>query len=203
MEHSNSYLKTADLKSIEEFCRLHGAHMTFMPGETFQKAGVKVRSVGFLVRGGIRYSCSDSNGMAHIVGYVFDNGFFADYSSYLRDIPARLEITFAEETEAYIVSAEKLRDSTISGIGPEKMLRLVSEDLFVRTETKMLEFCTRTPEERYIGLLQDSPDIFRRIPLKDIARYIGIAPETLSRIRRRITVRKAEEEHLPGGGNPT
>lgn len=199
MKHFNSYLETVDLQKVEEFCRNYGKLKTFSADETFQKAGGNVRRFGYLVSGSIRYSCCDGNGRMHTVGYAFDNSFFADYSAFLRDIPAKLEITFIEKSEVYVVPSETIRSFVTSDIGQEHIFRLLSEDLFIRMEARMLDFYIKSPEERYIGLLQDCPDLFRRITLKEIAQYIGITPETLSRIRHRLTVRKAELENLPGG----
>lgn len=65
--------------------------------------------------------------------------------------------------------------------------RLTVETLYVEKLNREFSFLSDTAEERYLKLMKDQPDLFQKIPLKHIASYMGITPQALSRIRRRIS----------------
>ena len=64
--------------------------------------------------------------------------------------------------------------------------RLVSEELFIKLSLRINDLLIKTPEERYLALLDEDSRIAQRIPQYMIASFLGVTPETLSRIRRRI-----------------
>lgn len=69
----------------------------------------------------------------------------------------------------------------------ETVSRVVMERVFAEQQKLLISYHTDTPEQRYLNLLQNRPDIFQRVPQYHIASYIGVRPESLSRIRKRIT----------------
>lgn len=96
----------------------------------------------------------------------------------------------------YIVAAE---DSLISMSNPdmeeeifekfpkfEKLCRLMSEELLVKQQINFDDFKTSSPEQRYLNMVQNRPDLIQRIPQHQLASYIGVKPQSLSRLRSRI-----------------
>ncbi|WP_214227974.1 Crp/Fnr family transcriptional regulator [Pedobacter sp. B4-66] len=71
----------------------------------------------------------------------------------------------------------------------EKLCRLVSEDLHSKSQIAFDNFKISTPEQRYLNLLEIRPDLAQRIPQYYLASYLGITPQSLSRMRNRL-VRK-------------
>lgn len=68
----------------------------------------------------------------------------------------------------------------------ETLCRVLSEELLVKQQINFDEFKTSSPEQRYLNLLQKRPDLIHRVPQHQLASYLGIKPQSLSRLRARI-----------------
>jgi len=68
----------------------------------------------------------------------------------------------------------------------ESLCRIKSEELLIKNQTSFAIFMNSTPEQRYLNLLKDRPDLIQRVPQYQLASYLGIKPESLSRIRKRL-----------------
>jgi CRP-like cAMP-binding protein len=66
------------------------------------------------------------------------------------------------------------------------LCRLLSEELLVKNQATFDSFKTSSPEQRYVNLLESRPDLLQRVPLRQLASYLGMKPESLSRIRKRL-----------------
>jgi len=69
----------------------------------------------------------------------------------------------------------------------ETISRVIMEDYFAEQKKLLTSFLTASPEQRYVKLLESRPGLFQRVPQYQLASYIGVKPESLSRIRKRIT----------------
>ncbi|MBL7728418.1 MAG: Crp/Fnr family transcriptional regulator [Dinghuibacter sp.] len=72
----------------------------------------------------------------------------------------------------------------------ELMCRRLSEELLAKKQIDFDEFKTSSPEDRYMNLLQNRPDLIQRVPQHQLASYLGIKPQSLSRLRARILEKK-------------
>jgi CRP/FNR family transcriptional regulator, anaerobic regulatory protein len=71
----------------------------------------------------------------------------------------------------------------------QRLQRLFVETLFFRMRDKLLSLYADDPETRYLNLLQNEPELVQRVPQYHLASYLGIEPESLSRLKRRIISR--------------
>lgn len=69
----------------------------------------------------------------------------------------------------------------------ETMCRILSEELLAKERMNFDEFKTSTPEQRYLNLIEKRPDLIQRVPQHQLASYLGIQPQSLSRLRARIS----------------
>jgi CRP-like cAMP-binding protein len=72
----------------------------------------------------------------------------------------------------------------------ETLCRILSEQLLAKNQSSFDEFKTSSPEQRYLSLLQNRPDLLNRVPQHQLASYLGITPQSLSRMRARIVEKK-------------
>jgi CRP-like cAMP-binding protein len=68
----------------------------------------------------------------------------------------------------------------------DTMCRILSEELLAKQQINFDEFKTSSPEQRYLNLIQKRPDLIQRVPQHQLASFLGIAPQSLSRLRARI-----------------
>ena len=118
--------------------------------------------------------------------FFFENGWYADYGSYLSGKPSEQNIEALEKTELLVLPKASL-DELFEEIPTfEKFGRLMAEKAFLgmRQYTEMVT--KQTAEERYLNLIKDRPKVIERISQHYIASYLGIKAPSLSRIRKRI-----------------
>ncbi len=120
-------------------------------------------------------------------GFLFENEFVTAYDSFLTRTPSEYQIETLTDTLLWKIShkdLEEVYESTSSG---NTIGRKMAERMFLIKSKRELSLLSKTAEERYLDLFSDRPKLLQQIPLKYIASYIGVTPQALSRIRRRIT----------------
>jgi CRP-like cAMP-binding protein len=150
------------------------------------KAGEIENSLSFVEKGIIRfYNYKEENDMTF--NFVFENEFVSAYDSFLTQQPCLYNIETLSYTTLWRLSFEDLQ--IIYGrteIG-NRIGRYAGEDLFLKKSKREFSFLNNTAEQRYLKLFSEQRKLIEQIPLKYIASYIGITPQALSRIRRRIS----------------
>ncbi len=104
--------------------------------------------------------------------------------------PSEFYISCVEDT-TLIVSNPKLEAVNFSKFPRLELLyRILSEERFIKEQINFDEFKTSSPEQRYLNLLQSRPSLIQRVPQHQLASYLGIKPQSLSRLRARIIEKK-------------
>jgi CRP/FNR family transcriptional regulator, anaerobic regulatory protein len=117
--------------------------------------------------------------------FAFENHFFGDYMSILTGAPTPLEITTLEKCELLRLTKTdylKLGESEIGMV----LMRAAAEGSYLWKQQQQIDLLTKTAEERYRDLLITHPDVVQRVAQKHLASYLGITPQSFSRIRRKI-----------------
>lgn len=146
--------------------------------------------IGFIINGSVRYYHIKDG--TEITGYFsFENEFVSSYKSYLTQQPCTGYIQALEQTELILISRKNMDmmlNSPLLAYKMERFGRLVAEYYICCYEDRITSFITKTPEERYLKILQTEPEIMQRVPQHYIANFLGITPVSLSRIRKRTLV---------------
>lgn len=154
-------------------------------GEFLSQAGEISNYVSFINRGSLRVymEISEQEISKH---FFFDHEYASDYASFLTRTPGLLNIKALEDTELMELSYENVQMLYERYPVWQKYGRLIAEKLYIQVANRTQELLLRTPEEMYIRLIEAQSPIIARIPQHYIASYLGIQPESLSRIRKRI-----------------
>ena len=154
-------------------------------GEFLSQAGEVCNYASFINRGSLRVflEVRDQEVSKH---FFFDREYACDYSSFLTRQPGLLNIKALEDTELMELSYEKVQVLYERFPVWQKYGRLIAENLYIQVARRSQELLLRSPEEMYIRLVEARSPIIARIPQHYIASYLGIQPESLSRIRKRI-----------------
>lgn len=154
--------------------------------EFYLKQGEIAKSKAFLVKGAVRYFYLDNNLKENTLFFRFENSWLGDIESYHGQIPAKINIQVLEDSEILIMS--KTDFSILQQQIPvlEKWYAINAVKMYASLFNKLVEAKLRTPEEKYLHLLDNEPQIFQRVSLQHIAAYLEIEPQSLSRLRRRL-----------------
>lgn len=146
--------------------------------------------IGFIVNGSVRYYHVKDG--TEITGYFsFENEFVSSYKSFLTQQPSTGYIQALEQTELILISRKNMDmmlNHPLLGYKMERFGRLVAEHYICCYEDRITSFITETPEERYLKMLETTPEIMQRVPQHYVANFLGITPVSLSRIRKRTLI---------------
>src|SRR5258706_12464784 len=141
----------------------------------------------FVVRGCLRLYQVDSEGAFHILQFATENNWVHDLASFHREIPSRLNIDAMEETVVLRITLLDLIDLYLKGNHFNRIFRVLLENSFILQQDRLSQLFSSTAEERYQSFLETYPHLLTRLSQVQIAAYLGVTPEFLSRIRNRMT----------------
>ena len=153
-------------------------------GDYFVQQGQVCRQVGFINQGLLRYYIN-RDGEEKIYDFGKENDFTCDYQSFLPQQPCQRNIQAVEDTDLLVVSHADLQRIFTELTHGERFGRLMAEQLFVTTIGQVTSLYTDSAEERYQAFLRQYPTLQTRLPQYFIASYVGVKPQSLSRIRAR------------------
>ena len=158
-------------------------------GDFFLADGQVCKHAGFIVKGLVRYYIN-YDGEEKTYEFGQENNFVCNYESFLPQTPSTKIIQALEDCEIWQISYADLQLFYQSVSGAERFGRLVIEQVFVQLLQALSSLYTDIPEYRYKKLLKEHPDLLQRVSQYHVASYVGVKPQSLSRIRKRIFTEK-------------
>lgn len=153
----------------------------------FLKAGQIAKYKAYINKGSVRNFTTDEKGGEHILYFSFEDWWVGDLESFYNQQPATINVQAMEDCE--ILCLPKA-DFERLGVQIPKLKQLFDEkekrSLFSHIQ-RLQEVKSLSAEERYLSLINKHPEIFQRIPLQYIAMYLDIEPQSLSRLRKRLS----------------
>lgn len=170
------------IKIIQLFETIH-----VKKNEHLYRSGEIARQVYFVEQGCLRQYYINNNGEERTIYFKTEDGWCSELVSFLDNKPTELCV-------------QALEDSTLQAINQKNWVYAISQFQsftlgFIRAQQdtnfmlkkRLAEATVETPEEKYLRFVKEEPHLLQRIPLYQIAAYLAITPETLSRIRKKIT----------------
>lgn len=158
--------------------------VSFNKKDFLLRQGEICKHVMYLNKGALSYFI-EQDGKEVIHEFFFDDCWITDYGSFLSHTPSHNNIVVLEDAEVFMFEYDAIQKLYDKSKNFERFGRLIAEYIFVENERNLVALSTKSPEERYMQLIKERPQLFQRVPQYMIASFLNITPEALSRIRKR------------------
>lgn len=150
------------------------------------RQGEIARYVGFVNRGCLRYYFTDDKANEHILYFAFEEWWVGDLNSFYMNEPSPNCLQALEECELFLFNLTSFEGARKLIPAFDEFITIKHRRAYTSTQQQSFESKASTAEEKYKKLLGSSPDVLQRVPQHYIASFLGITPESLSRIRKKI-----------------
>jgi len=188
------------LKSIEErisiskeefdFCKTLFIPKKLRKRQYLLQEGNVCRYTAFVEKGMLRTFTIDEKGNEPILQFSMEGWWVTDLYSFLTDEPSHYNIEALEDCELLLITKANW-DILLEKVPAfERYFRLLIQNNLIATQGRLMSSLSETAEEKYTKLINNFPGCIQSVPQHMIASYLGITPETLSRIRGQMAARK-------------
>jgi CRP-like cAMP-binding protein len=163
----------------------HLVFQKFKKEESICAEGEVENNIYYLSKGIVRsYFLKD--GRDYTLDFFFDHDFVTSFTSFLTRNPSLVNIQALEDCDTWKISHQYIYELYRKYHASERLGRLIAEAQFMKRSSKEMELLSLTAEERYKSLFKKSPVLVSKISVKHLSSYLGIHPESLSRIRNKV-----------------
>ncbi len=144
------------------------------------------RHAGFIVKGSARVFSVDEKGHEHIIRFGLESWWISDHESLVNCTPSPYFIEMLEDSELLIISLPNALELRNKSRCFDLTIRAMDKFQVIAMQKRLYAAIGMTAEEKYCNLLDTYPEFLQRFPMNMIASYLGLSPETLSRIRKNL-----------------
>ena len=152
--------------------------------EFLLKSGDIARHETFVVKGLLRAYTVDKSGYEHVAMFASEGWWISDLYSFLTQTPGSQNIDALEDSEVLQIEKRDLEKLYLEVPKFDRFFRILLQNAFVANQQRILASISQTAEEQYLAFVKKYPSLEQRVPQHQVASYLGITPETISRIRR-------------------
>ncbi|WP_304375139.1 Crp/Fnr family transcriptional regulator [uncultured Duncaniella sp.] len=180
MAQFNSYLDVLDPTAATDYCRENGTVCHYKKEERFIQQGTVARYAALVVSGYFKLTTLNESGNEAVINFAFPGQIITDIHSSIYGEPSEMSVIAGADSEILRVQLKEFASLLSSNLFVEHSA------LFKMTYMRCLNLYRKSPEQRYVELCRDYPNIVETVSLKDLASYLLITPGHLSRIRRKL-----------------
>ncbi len=140
----------------------------------------------FVIKGCLRAYSVDENGQEHIIQFAEEDWWVGDMYSFTTREPAIFNVDALEDSEVLQLSFENQEELFKTYPKFERFFRIIVQNGFISLQRRVIANMSKPAEERYLDFANRYPSILNRVPQHQVASYLGITPEFLSRIRKQV-----------------
>lgn len=163
---------------------------TFQRKEIYLKEGVVCKSSAFVIQGALKSFTVDKEGREHILSFATPGWWISDLYSLISQKPSILNIEAIADADVLLLTWENQQLLYEKIPKFERFFRILVENSLVANQQRIIDNLSSTAEDRYLNFIKKYPSIPSCVPQHNIASYLGITPEFLSKIRARLAKRK-------------
>ncbi len=149
--------------------------------------GIVCKHIGFVNSGCLREYTIDSKGIEHITQFAIKDWWVSDLHSFLSGLPATNNIDALQDSELLLLEKSAREELLDNCPKMERFFRLLIEANQIATRERITDSLGASAEERYLKFIKTYPKLFELVPQNQIASYLGITPQSLSRIRKELS----------------
>lgn len=145
------------------------------------------RYIGFVNSGCLREYKIDNKGTEHILQFAIEDWWVSDLNSFLSGFPAKYNIDALQDSEILLLERSAREELLDNCPKMERFFLLLIEANHVANHQRIADTLSSSAEERYLKFIKTYPKLYEQIPQNQIASFLGITPQSLSRIRKELT----------------
>lgn len=148
--------------------------------------GKTEKNLSFIEKGIVRFNIPKLD-YDFTFAFAFENSFVSAYDSFLTQQPSIYNMEAISDCVLWQISFDELNDVYENTRIGDRIGRKVAENIYLKKMKREISLLEDTAKKRYLDLMKEQPHLIQHIPLKYLASYIGIRPQSLSRIRKEIS----------------
>lgn len=177
-----------DRSSLDELFA-HCKTKQFTKGEFLLQEGEKCEVSFYVEQGLLKQYYIDDRGKEHILQFGPENWFVTDRDSVYFNEPSKYFIQALEDTLVLMVNEELINKLSRENPNFLALNHKLLHNHIRQLQKRIVQLLSGTAEERYLDFIKTYPDILMRVPQTMVASYLGIAPESLSRVRKELAAK--------------
>lgn len=176
-------------KELTDFCSLFQSK-TIKKKSFLLREGEICKFEGIVIKGLFRVYHINNNGFEQVLYFAMENWWITDMDSFTNEKPSHLYIEALEDSEVLLISKQdkEFAYTNISKI--EKLFRVMTQKTHIALQRRMIDNLSKTADQRYAEFIEKYPQLYQRLTNLQIAAYLGISHEFLSKIRKKISTKK-------------
>lgn len=170
---------------LEQFCSLF-TQRNIKRKDFLLREGEVCKFEGFVIKGLLRVYHTDADGFDTVLYFAVENWWITDIDSFTTQKPSQLYIKALEDSELLLISKTD-KDFAYENIpAVEKLFRIMTQKTHIALQRRMIDNLGKTADRRYIDFTEKYPELSQRLTNLQIAAYLGISHEFVSKIRKKI-----------------
>jgi CRP-like cAMP-binding protein len=184
LQHISKYIKLTEEEkdyfiSVLQVKRLRKKQYLVQEGDV-------CRFESFVNKGCLRVYHIDEKGQEHIAQFAIEEWWISDMYSFFTGTPARLNVDALEDSELFCIDKSSHEELLLQVPKFERFFRIILQNAYISHQQRIIANMSKTAEERYLEFNERYPQLEQRVPQHQVASYLGITPESLSRIRKQL-----------------
>lgn len=176
-------------RETEQFCNLFKPQ-SIKKKQFILQEGDTCTFEAFVTKGLFRVYHLDQNGFEQVLYFAMEDWWITDIDSFTNQRPSQLFIEALEDSEILLISKQD-KDLAYENIPAiEKLFRIMTQKTHVALQRRMIDYLGKTADQRYIDFSEKYSSLAQRLSNIQIAAYLGISHEFLSKIRKKLSIKK-------------